>query len=130
MKHYTVVAAIIINNDEYLCMQRKPSKHDYISLKYEFPGGKIESGETKEQALSREISEELNLDIQIGPEFLTVDHEYPDFRITMHSFMCTSNDKSLTLKEHVAFNWLRKDQLHQLDWAAADVPIVDKLIAL
>ena len=94
----------------------------------EFPGGKVEEGETKESALIREIREELDIDIQITKEFITVDHEYPDFKLTMHSFLCTSDSRELDLKEHVAFQWLSKKDLINLDWAAADVPIVKQLI--
>ena len=128
MKNYEVVAAIIVNNDKFLCMQRDVSKYEYISLKFEFPGGKVKPGETKEQALTREISEELNLEIEIMEEFLTVFHEYPDFKITMHSFICKALTKELTLKEHVSYMWLDKSKLKKLDWAEADIPIVSKLV--
>ncbi|WP_236622738.1 NUDIX domain-containing protein [Methanococcoides methylutens] len=74
MKHYEVVAAIIMDDDRVLCVQRDHGKYDYISLKYEFPGGKIEPDETKEQALERELLEELDLNIEIEREFLTVNH--------------------------------------------------------
>ena len=106
MKKCQVVAAIIINDNKVLCMQRNISKYDYVSFKYEFPGGKIEPGETKEVALTREIMEELDLKIEIGKEFLTVEHEYPDFNISLHSFICKSSTNKITLKEHIAFKWL------------------------
>jgi 8-oxo-dGTP diphosphatase len=128
MKHYIVVAAVIMNDNQILCVQRNESKYDYISRKYEFPGGKVEQGETNEAALTREIKEELDLEIQIVKEYLTVDHEYPDFKLTMHSFLCTSGSRDLDLKEHVAYQWLSKNDLRELDWAAADVPIVEQLI--
>jgi 8-oxo-dGTP diphosphatase len=128
MKHYIVVAAIIKYGDSILCVQRNTSKHEYLSYKYEFPGGKVEVGESNENALLREIKEELDLDIILEREFLTVDHEYPDFKLTMHSFLCKSSTPKFTLKEHVAYQWLNKTELKSLDWAAADVPIVDKLM--
>jgi 8-oxo-dGTP diphosphatase len=128
MKHYTVVAAIIRHGDKFLCMQRNSSKHAYLSYKYEFPGGKVEPGESNEAALIREIKEELDLDISLENQFLTVEHEYPDFKLTMHSFLCNSNTPEFILKEHVAFQWLNKTELKSLDWAAADIPIVDKLM--
>ena len=128
MKHYIVVAAIIKYGDRILCVQRNTSKHEYLSYKYEFPGGKVEVGESNEGALLREIREELDLDIILEKEFLTVDHEYPDFKLTMHSFLCKSSTPEFTLKEHVAYQWLSKTDLKSLDWAAADVPIVDKLM--
>ena len=127
MKKLNVVAAIIQCGEETLSVQRGPAKFDYIAKKYEFPGGKIELGETKESAITREIKEELNLDI-VDPQFFnTVHHQYPDFFITMHSFICPVEHKDITLTEHVDQKWLTIDQLHTLDWAAADIPIVEKL---
>jgi 8-oxo-dGTP diphosphatase len=128
MKHYEVVAAIIFKKDKILCVQRGESKYDYVSKKYEFPGGKIEPGETKQETIKREILEELNMEINVGNEFLTVEHGYPDFKLTMHSFICTAKDYELKLNEHIDFKWLSKNELYSLDWAAADVPIVEKLI--
>jgi 8-oxo-dGTP diphosphatase len=128
MKHIEVVAAIVIFENRILCVQRNKNKFDYISEKYEFPGGKIEEGETKVEALQREILEELNMQIEIQSEFLTTHHEYPDFALTMHSYICTCQHTTLTLNEHIHFIWLPQDELMQLDWAAADIPIVDKLM--
>jgi 8-oxo-dGTP diphosphatase len=128
MKHHTVVAAIITNNNKILCVQRNQSKYDYISFKYEFPGGKVEPDETNEQAIIREIKEELELDIQINKEFLTVNHAYPNFSLTMISFLCSTDSAQLVLKEHIAFQWLDNTELAQLDWAAADLPIVHQLM--
>ncbi|GAB2466621.1 DNA mismatch repair protein MutT [Hymenobacter qilianensis] len=129
MKHHEVVAAIIQRGDEFLCLQRGPSKYDYIAHKWEFPGGKVEAGETQQAALVREIQEELGLGIQVGSLLLTVEHDYPDFRITMHGLLCTALTAELTLHEHVAYRWLRREQLDSLDWAAADLPLVAKLQA-
>jgi 8-oxo-dGTP diphosphatase len=128
MKHYIVVAAIIQHGDKILCMQRDSSRHAYLSYKYEFPGGKVEPGETDEEALLREIQEELDLDVVVEKEFITVEHEYPDFKLTMSSYLCQSPTSEFTLKEHVAFQWLRTAELKSLDWVAADIPIVDKLM--
>lgn len=129
MKEIEVVAAIIYHEDKILCVQRGPNKYDYISKKYEFPGGKIENGESQKEALEREIMEELHMDISIEEKYVTVRHQYPDFILTMHSFLCTSETKDLTLTEHIDFKWLSKDTMQNLDWAGADVPIVEKLIA-
>ena len=129
MKHHEVVAAIIQRGDEFLCLQRGPSKYGYIAHKWEFPGGKVEAGETQEAALAREIKEELGLVIQVNAPLLTVEHEYLDFRITMHGLRCSALTHELTLHEHIAYTWLRRDQLHTLDWAAADLPLVAKLQA-
>jgi len=122
-----VVAAIIIYNEKILCVQRNINKFDYLSLKYEFPGGKVELGETKEIALVREIKEELNMEIEIIDNFLIVNHEYPDFNLNLNSFICKCHVTDLTLTEHVNYKWLSKDKLMDLDWAAADLPIVEKL---
>jgi len=127
MKSIEVVAAIIQNGSKTLCVQRGPAKFDYIHHKYEFPGGKIEAGETKESAIIREIKEELHLDILEPKFFNTVNHQYPDFHITMHSFICPIEHKDITLTEHIDHKWLKIDELNSLDWAAADIPIVQKL---
>ena len=128
MKHYKVVAAIIINNEKILCVQRNVSKFVYISKKYEFPGGKVEPGETEVEALEREIYEELEMKISVQSDYMIVDYVYPDFEITMHSYICHIDTPSLTLTEHMDFRWLSKDELGHLDWAAADIPIVKKLM--
>lgn len=130
MKKIEVVAAIIISENEILCVQRGESKLPYISKKYEFPGGKMEEGETRNQAIQREILEELNLNINVASEYLTVEHTYPDFHITMHSLICSVENRNLTLSEHIDFKWLPKEELEVLDWAAADVPIVEKLMTV
>lgn len=128
MKKVEVVAAIIIFDGKILCVQRNENKLPYISKKYEFPGGKMEAGETKEKTIKREILEELKMQIEVQEEFLTVTHEYPDFILTMHSFICSCKDATVTLTEHIDYKWLQKNELAHLDWAAADVPIVEKLI--
>ncbi len=129
MKQIQVVAAVIINNNKILCVQRDENKLPYISKKYEFPGGKIEVGESKEEAIQREIKEELKMDIDIDKQYLTVSHQYPDFHITMYSFICSCKDTALTLTEHIDFKWLNRNELADLDWAAADIPIVNKLVS-
>lgn len=128
MKKVEVVAAIIMCNELVLCAQRSISSLEYISKKFEFPGGKIEKGETRKEALKRELIEELNMEPKINDLFMTVTHEYPDFELTMHSFICETTSQSVTLNEHISKKWLRKDELDILDWAAADLPIVSKLM--
>ncbi|WP_296206071.1 (deoxy)nucleoside triphosphate pyrophosphohydrolase [Psychrobacter sp. UBA3962] len=128
MKQLKVAAAIIINNGKILCVQRGLNKFDYISEKFEFPGGKIEAGELPSDTVVREIHEELKMNIAVEQDFLTVNHEYPDFKIQMHSFICSTPTRELELSEHISFKWLDVSELGDLDWAAADVPIVDKLI--
>lgn len=128
MKKIEVVAAIIYHENKILCVQRPNNRLSYISEKFEFPGGKIEKGETKKEALKREIFEELNITTDIKTFFLTVVHEYPDFELTMHSYICEVQTKELTLNEHIAQEWLTLEELKKLNWAAADIPIVNKLI--
>jgi 8-oxo-dGTP diphosphatase len=129
MKKIEVVAGIIFCGDDILSVQRPKNKLQYISEKFEFPGGKVEEGETKEEALHRELLEELNLLIKIKSFLMTVVHLYPDFELTMHSYICEVDSKEITLNEHIDKKWLKVNELNQLDWAAADIPIVEKLIA-
>lgn len=128
MKKIEVVAAIVYHKDEILCVQRSQNKLSYISEKFEFPGGKIEVGESKKEALQRELLEELSMKVNIQSLFLTVVHEYPDFEITMHCFICTVDTKEITLHEHIDHKWLTIENLKNLNWAAADIPVVDKLV--
>jgi len=135
MKRISVVAAVIEHKGRILCVQRPANKYDYISRKWEFPGGKIEVGETRQEGLVREITEELSVEVEVGDLLLTVEHEYPDFHITMHAFHCTlspgTRDSDLHLSEHIDLRWLEATDtaFGQLDWAGADVPIVDVLMA-
>jgi 8-oxo-dGTP diphosphatase len=130
MKHYTVTAAILSNENQILCMQRNKGKFDYISYKYEFPGGKVEEGETFEAGLSRELTEEMGVDVAISPNnfYMTVEHEYPDFKITMHSYLIEVRNREFVMKEHLDAKWLDANELKTLDWAEADKPIVEALM--
>jgi 8-oxo-dGTP diphosphatase len=129
MKQIEVVAGIIFYEDEILCVQRAKNKLQYISEKFEFPGGKIEHGETQKEALQRELLEELNISAVIKSLYFTVVHEYPDFELTMHSYICEIDTKDITLNEHISLQWLNLNELQNLDWAAADIPIVNKLVS-
>jgi len=130
MKKIEVVAAIIICNAEILSVQRPQHKLEYISQKFEFPGGKIEVGETKQQALNRELKEELKIDADIGNHVITVNHKYPDFELIMHAYLVKVDSKDITLTEHISEIWLNKENINSVEWAAADIPIVEKLISI
>tara|TARA_B100000787_G_scaffold147837_1_gene119005 strand:+ start:891 stop:1280 length:390 start_codon:yes stop_codon:yes gene_type:complete len=127
MKFIEVVAAVLVCDSKILCVQRGDGRYDYISCKWEFPGGKVEKNESLEDALKREILEELEVKLIDCDFFLTVNHQYPDFSIKMHSFICEVPSVNLKLREHIDCKWLDREELGDLDWAEADLPIVKKL---
>ena len=127
-KTIEVVAAVIFREGKVLCVQRPKHTKEYKSLKWEFPGGKVEVGESREEALVREIREELSVDIEVSEFLMTVEHSYPDFHLTMHVFKCILDQGEITLNDHVALKWLSVYELDQLDWAAADITVVKSLM--
>lgn len=129
MKQIEVVAAIIQKEGKILCAQRGPGGP--AAFKWEFPGGKMEKGETEKEALIREIHEELDAIIVIEDDFLTVRHTYEGsdgFELIMHSFLCQLYGDKLMLKEHIKAKWLHYTELSALEWADADWPIVKKIV--
>ncbi len=127
MERLEVVAGIINNGKEIFCAQR--NEDGLLPLKWEFPGGKIEEGEAHEETLIRELKEELDVDARVGGYFMTVEHQYDDFFLTMHLYHCVlKKDAVITLKEHKDSLWLPVMGLPSLDWADADWPIIEKLI--
>lgn len=124
-KSLEVVAAIIIKNNKIFAAQRKDEGE--LAKKWEFPGGKIENNETKEEALKRELKEEMDIDVVVLDYFLTVKHEYKTFNITLHSYICKLDSEKINLNEHIDSKWLSNDELFNVDWALADIPIVKKL---
>ena len=125
-KHYKVVAAVIEVDGKVLCMQRGVTRYSYTSHLWEFPGGKVEPGETPEQALHRELMEEMDLDVEVHEHLATVTHHYPDFTITLAAYRCTADTNEFTMREHAASRWLPWQDLTTLSWCAAD----ERLIAL
>lgn len=124
MKTINVVAAIIRHEDKIFATQR-----GYGEFKdgWEFPGGKIEEGETPEQALIREIREELDTEIEVGELIDTVEYDYPQFHLTMHCFWCMIKSGDLVLKEHEAAKWLTKENINSVDWLPADLGLIEKI---
>ncbi|KJY90547.1 DNA mismatch repair protein MutT [Vibrio neptunius] len=128
-KHIEVVAAVLRNKGEFLVVQRGPSELDYVSKKWELPGGKVEAGETLVAAIIRELDEELRVTVTEPQLLLTIEHCYPDFDITMHCFVIEVPTRDLVLTEHIDSRWLSKEKLWDVDWAAADIPAVEKIQA-
>ena len=126
MKHLEVVGAVIEYEGRILCMQRGAGKYPYVSYKYEFPGGKVEPGETHPQALMRELVEEMNMSVEITEQdyLTTVTHQYPDFEITMYCYLCHPGSPEFTRKEHVGHVWELPENMMELDWAPADIPVI------
>ena len=125
MKTIQVSAAIIINENKILATQR--GYGEFING-WEFPGGKIEKNESAEQALNREINEELDVLIKIGSKLKTVEYDYPEFHLTMHCFLCVIKSGTLILKEHKSAKWLRKEELDKVEWLPADKGVIEELI--
>ena len=119
------VAAVIVEGGRIFAAQR--NEFGPLAGKWEFPGGKIKEGESPACALKREIREELGIGIEVHSHFLTVNHSYPTFDITLESYCCSLTEGTITLNEHLDSGWFSLDELSYLDWAAADLPIVSRL---
>ena len=127
MKTIEVVAAIIIRDSQVFATQRG---YGEFQGWWEFPGGKIESGECPQEALVREIREELDAEIEVGDLLETVECDYPNFHLTMHCFICSLTSESMHLNEHEAATWLTKETLHSVKWLPADEGILSKIETL
>ena len=124
METIRVVAAIIIDNGKVFATQR-----GYGEFKdgWEFPGGKIDAGETSEEALVREIKEELDADVEVRELLGTVEYDYPKFHLSMDCFICNIKSGDLVLKEHEAAAWLTKETLYSVDWLPADQGLIEMI---
>ena len=124
MKQIEVVAAIIRKGDKIFATQR-----GYGEWKdwWEFPGGKMEAGETPEKALVREIREELSAEISVDEYLCTVEYDYPGFHLTMHCYLCSLVTEALHLNEHEAAKWLEKDELDSVKWLPADYEVLEEV---
>lgn len=127
MKHVEVVAAVIRQDGTYLATQRGYGEYkDY----WEFPGGKVEPGESREEALQREIREELDTTVSVDAFLVTVDYDYPAFHLTMHCYLCSLHSGHLVLKEHENALWLHADELERVAWLPADLEVVKRLACI
>ena len=129
MKTVKVVAAIIkaVNeNGETIIFATQRGYGDFKGG-WEFPGGKIESGETPQEALKREIIEELDTEVSVGELMDTVEYDYPQFHLSMDCFWCEIVRGNLVLKEHEAARWLTKDELNNVEWLPADITLIEKI---
>lgn len=124
MKQVRVVAAVIKDNGKIFATQR--GYGDYKDG-WEFPGGKIEEGETPQEALKREIKEELDTEIKVDELIDTIEYDYPTFHLSMDCFWCEVVSGDLVLKEHESAKWLSKDELDSVEWLPADITLVDKI---
>ena len=124
MKKIEVVAAILHRDGAYFATQRGCGEFEG---KWEFPGGKIEPGESSEDALKREIQEELGIDITIDEFSCTTNYNYPSFHLTMHCYLCSVASGDIELREHKSACWLTAETLDSVEWLPADKEVIDKL---
>lgn len=128
MKTIKVVAAVICDSFENKTKIFATARgYGEFKGQWEFPGGKVEAGETPQQALIREIKEELDVKIKVGELIDTIEYDYPDFHLSMDCFWCTVVDGEIILKEAEASKWLNKDELYTVDWLPADISLIEKL---
>ena len=127
MKKIEVVAAILQRDGAYFATQRGYGEFEGM---WEFPGGKIEPGESREVALKREIQEELGVDIAIENLLCTTEYDYPSFHLTMHCYLCSIASGDIELREHKSALWLTSDRLDEVAWLPADKEVIDKLKSL
>ena len=125
--HYHVVAALVECKGDYLCVQRGKTKYEYTSYKYEFPGGKVEVGETEAEALKRELMEEMNYEVEVVRHLTTISYHYSDFSVTLSIHLCKAQTKAFEMREHVDFRWLKPKEMLSLPWVAADQQFIEEL---
>ena len=125
-KHIRVAAGLLFENGRLFAAKRGESPYPYLAHKYEFPGGKIEEGETGEEAVKRELKEELALDVKVGGLFGCTKFEYPDFVITLFLYECEMLS-AFQLKEHESFCWMSPSELDCLQWAPADADLLESI---
>ena len=127
LRHLHVACALIEKDGLLLAAQRSAAMN--LPLKWEFPGGKIEAGESPEACLHRELWEEMEVSVAIGAALLPCTHRYPDFTVTLYPFLCQLVTTGIVLREHAASRWVAPEELLALDWAAADLPVIAAYLA-
>ena len=126
-RHLHVACAIIEQEGKVLAAQRSAAMS--LPLKWEFPGGKIEAGESPEESLIRELKEELGVSVFIGTALSPATHRYTDFTVTLYPFTCRLAGGLVTMHEHHALKWIEPERMPELDWAAADLPVICEYMA-
>ena len=127
MKHIHVACSIIENDGKVLAAQRSSAMS--LPLKWEFPGGKIDPGESAEECLQRELVEEMGICVRVLKHLPHSTHHYPEFAITLYPFVCSIESGDIILHEHATAAWMAPDELHTLDWAEADLPVIQSYLA-
>ena len=125
-KHVKVAAALVFDKGKVFATKRGDSPFSYVAHKYEFPGGKIEAGESGENAVARELKEELDMDVKVGGLYAKHTFEYPDFIITLSLYECEMIS-DFVLKEHESYAWIAPKDLKEEEWAPADADILGSL---
>lgn len=130
MKTYEVAVAAIVSDWLLLCTQRGPSQYDYIAHKFQFPGGTIESGEMGSEALKRALKKDLNLSLEITEDhhMMTVEHQYPDFKVILHVYKIEAENVADHLIDHIDHVWADSGMIYFLEWADADFKVMNKII--
>lgn len=127
MRDFEVAAAIVVKDGKILACRRGQSKYPYLSGKFEFPGGKVEPGESAEAALCRELEEEMNWRAEIVRPYAFYTYEYPDIRPRLRFFLCRAADDAFVLNEHLEARWVTPAEIGGLDWVPADAEVVERL---
>lgn len=124
-RRFNVVGAVIVSDERVLAAKRGPSGS--LPNMWEFPGGKIEDGESPREALAREIGEELLVDVRVGEEIVSTTHDYEFGVVTLTTYYCQLRSGTPQLTEHAALRWLTSDELSSVEWAPADLPAVERV---